>query len=452
MEKSLNILFISNFPPTHSAGLANDYMRALKLAGHHVDYLTKYDYPGRKENEYYVLKEKKWMKLRRWCMKLPQVYTLIHRFHLGVKYSKKESEKQENQNNGLTITNMYENRPPVDVSLVLDKIRKPYDVAITLFWEGFITTVTLKAIYEKFKIPIIIRSVDMFTYTGGCYYFGDCRNFVTGCGCCPVINSLNDNDQTHKNFLIKKDVYSSINYAIGLNSWMQQFAKPTGLFDEDRIVTTSASIDEKLFIPKDKKKCKRSFGIDEDKFVLFSRAVDKSNVAKGYDYLIKSVNEFASLLNERQRNQVVLALAGKELSKEEKEEFLIEVKNLGVLSRDELINAYNAGSVFLSTSIDDAGPSMVNQAIMCGTPVVCFDIGTAWDVIDNGVSGYKVKLKDAKSFGLAIETIHAMSDAQYDCLRKSTRKIAMKFNSLKSFSDMVERTYEMLSGNLLAKL
>ena len=444
MEKSLNILFISNFPPTHSAGLANDYMRALKLAGHHVDYLTKYDYPGRKENEYYVLKEKKWIKLRRWCMTLPLLYNFIHRFHLGSRYYTKESIKVLNRDNGLMITNMYEDQPSVEVSLVLNAIKKKYDVVLTLFWQEFITSVTLKAIYDKLNCPIIIRSVDMFTYTGGCNHFGECKNYLNECGKCPVLNSTDTKDQTHRNFMIKKKAYASMNYAIGLNSWMQQFAKPTGLFEEDRIVTTSASIDENLFIPKDKAECKRHFGINEHKFVLFSRAAGKGNVAKGFDYLLKAVNSFADSLDERQRRNVVLALAGRELNQEEKSDFKVEVVNLGMLSREDLIVAYNAGAAFLSPSIDDAGPSMVNQSIMCGTPVVCFDIGTAWDVIENGKSGYKVKLKDEKAFGHAIGTIFAMNEEEYSKLRNSTREIALKFNSLKAFSDMVENTYEKL--------
>ena len=446
MAKRLNILFISNFPPSHSAGLARDYMHALEIAGHHVDYLTKYDYPGRKDNEYFVLKPKTWMKIREWSLRHSFVYRLIHRFHVGAKLNKKESIKLRNESNGLMITNLYEDKPPVDISLVLKSIHKSYDVVLTLFWQEFITTVTLKAIYDKLKCPIIIRSVDMFTYTGGCFYFGECRNFMKGCGKCPVLSSTDSNDQTHKNFLIKKEVYSSMNYAIGLNSWMQQFAKPTGLFAEDRIVTTSASIDETLFIPKEKVVCKRHFGIEENKFVLFSRAAGKGNVAKGFEYLIMAVNSFAESLDEKQRKNVVLALAGRELTQEEKSEFKVDVVNLGMLSREDLIAAYNAGAAFLSPSIDDAGPSMVNQSIMCGTPVVCFDIGTAWDVIFNGKSGYKVESKDTKAFGHAIETIHAMSDAQYLELQKSTREIALKYNSLKAFSDMVENTYQMLKN------
>ena len=94
----------------------------------------------------------------------------------------------------------------------------------------------------------------MFTFTGGCFYFMECRNFLKGCGCCPALASNDPNDQTAKNFRTKKQMYASMNYAIGLNTWMQRFALPTGLFDKRRVISTSAAVDENLFkrMPKEK--------------------------------------------------------------------------------------------------------------------------------------------------------------------------------------------------------
>ena len=69
--KSLNILFISSFPPDHSAGLARDFMRALTQHGHKVDFLTRYDFPGQKENEYNIYSERISDKIRRFCRSHP---------------------------------------------------------------------------------------------------------------------------------------------------------------------------------------------------------------------------------------------------------------------------------------------------------------------------------------------------------------------------------------------
>ena len=53
--------------------------------------------------------------------------------------------------------------------------------------------------------------------------------------------------------------------------------------------------------------------------------------------------------------------------------------------------------VFLSPSIQDAGPMMLNQALMCGTPAVAFNIGVAYDII-NDKTGYLAKYRDSEDF------------------------------------------------------
>ena len=161
--ESLNILFISSFTPDHSAGLARDYMRALTSHGHKVDFLTRYDFPGQKDNEYNVYSERLSDKIRRFCRNHPIMQKfrfmrfLLHR------------DKVYPGNSGIIITNLQEDVSPVSIDDLLSKIAKPYDAVVTLFWQHMLTTVTLKAIYDKLKCPIIIWSVDMFTFTGGCF-------------------------------------------------------------------------------------------------------------------------------------------------------------------------------------------------------------------------------------------------------------------------------------------
>lgn len=437
--ESLNILFISSFPPDHSAGLARDYMRALTSHGHKVDFLTRYDFPGQKDNEYNVYSERLSDKIRRFCRNHPIMQKfrfmrfLLHR------------DKVYPGNSGIIITNLQEGVSPVSIDDLLSKIAKPYDAVVTLFWQHMLTTVTLKAIYDKLKCPIIIWSVDMFTFTGGCFYFMECRNFLKGCGRCPALASNDPKDQTAKNFQTKKQMYASMNYAIGLNTWMQRFALPTGLFDKRRVVYTSVSVDENLFTVMSKDKCRKELGISSNKtFILLARHADSAAKGKGYDYLVKAVNSFAAKLNDKQKQKCLIVLAGKAENKNESQ-FSIDTLYIGPLSRQNLIKAYNASNIFLSPSIDDAGPSMVNQSIMCGTPAICFEIGTALDVIDNGISGYKVQVKDYEAFADAIYTIYNMPAEKYDKLQLSTREMALKHNSLESFARMIENTTQMLN-------
>ena len=431
----LHILFISSRPPQHSAGLADDMMNALIAAGHQVDFLTRFDFEDRKDNQYYVLKKpSKITLLFDWLLRIPDI----------VRYGKKGLYSKI-INNGIMIPCLREDRPRLKTKNVVASIRKQYDAVVTLFWQDMLTTYSLKAIYDKLQCPIIIRSVDMFTFTGGCFYFGECRNYEKGCGCCPALDSNNPNDQTHKNFLIKKKMYASMDYAIGLNTWMKKFAGKTGLLEDWRIINTCAIIDEDKFRPLDRVEARLRFGIPSEKdFVLFARYSGRPDEdRKGFDYLVESLDLFYDMLSETERQRVVLFFAGKDITIE-RPRLKFDAIDAGFLSANDLILAYNAANAFLSPSIDDAGPSMVNQSIMCGTPVVAYNIGTAIDVIEEGVSGYRVEIKNTKEYASAIYNIFKASPEEEQQLKNSCRKRGMETSSKQSFARMVEVSYLLL--------
>ena len=426
MAKSLRILFISSKPPQFSASLGADLIRSLENVGHKVDFLTRYDYEGRRPNDIFLYRN-----ISNKIRNIVNKYKFLNVFRFMRFLLSREPKLKWNNINGLRITSLNEERPFVPPITLCKAIKKDYDLVVTLYWQYMLTTESLKAIYLKLKCPIIIFSVDMCTFTGGCNSFKNCRNFQQGCGYCPALNSSDKNDQTHKNFLIKKNNYNSINYAICFNTWMSNFAITTGLFIPDRIIYERQECRNLLNIPQDKK------------FVLFTRSVMKDfRVAKGFDYLVRSVNLFADSLPNQEKESVLLIFVGaSKLEESERALFNVDVKELGFVSDDELIHAFSASNVFLSPSIDDAGPSMVNQSIMCGVPVICFNIGTALDVITNGISGYKVPLGDYEEYAKAIRTVYDLPSKEYDKLCNNTRSMALKHNSLKSFSDMIETTY-----------
>ena len=93
----------------------------------------------------------------------------------------------------------------------------------------------------------------------------------------------------------------------------------------------------------------------------------------------------------------------------------------------------------MSPSIGDAGPSTVNQSICCGTPVVAFEIGTAIDVIENGISGYRAAFKDVDDYAHGIESIITLNEQVYIKLRETTREMGLKKNSKKHLRNLLKK-------------
>ena len=101
---------------------------------------------------------------------------------------------------------------------------------------------------------------------------------------------------------------------------------------------------------------------------------------------------------------------------------------------NDLYMLYNAADIFASTSLQDAGPSMINQSMMCGTPVISFKMGVALDLIDEGVTGYLADMLDFKTLANGIHSYFMLKDKERKIMSENCRNIALSSSSLASFS------------------
>lgn len=428
--KPLRILFLSSKAPEHSANLGEDYRKALLSAGHYVDF----NYPGMIE-DIARIREKKKARLNNSTnsfLRRCKIFAILHR--LGLYSNLERSLVMDRYPWAFVIGN--ESKPLIDPEIIASKTKGPYDLIITLFWENVITSHTLKVLSEKYSCPVMIVPIDMGTYTGGCYYFGSCSRYVDECRSCPAVNGLFRNI-AHENFLKKKKNFSSMEVMYAGNSYMGVFCKKTHLFKD--MMSLSLVINSNTFHPMDKMQCRKELGIYPDKrFIILGQY--SNDPRKGYKYMVEAVKQFTSRLTTKEKKDILMLLIGQKMNTDIMD-FDIDYQHLGFVKLQNLAKVYNASSVYLCTSLDDAGPSMVNQSIMCGTPVVAYNSGTAIDVIEDGVSGYKTAIKDSVAFGNYIEKIFRLSNEGYDNLSKTTRKKALECDSPEAFIKAVEETY-----------
>jgi glycosyltransferase involved in cell wall biosynthesis len=67
--------------------------------------------------------------------------------------------------------------------------------------------------------------------------------------------------------------------------------------------------------------------------------------------------------------------------------------------------AYQAADAYLCTTIADAGPLMIPEALSCGTPVVSFDVGYAVDLLRDGETGYVVRSREPEDLASALDQL-----------------------------------------------
>ncbi len=303
---------------------------------------------------------------------------------------------------------------------------------------------SIEAIYDKLHCLFIFRCVDYSPMAGGCHFTGDCKNFETGCGNCPGIGSNKLNDFTRFNVKYRKRVYEKVKPVVSGNGYMQTFYDRSYLLkDYDRRVRTYFTLDLNHFCEQNRNEARKLFEIPQsDKFVILFGAQSLSDERKGVSYLLDAFKILYDKLNEEDRNRILLVLAGRSID-EIKDKLCFDYKHLGFVKADLLPMMYSAADVFLSPSVNDAGPSMVNQSLACGTPVVSFEMGTAIDYVKDKNTGYCAKLRDAEDYANGIGKIFQMSESDYQIMRKECRIVSEDLSSsdreLKMYKEIFEK-------------
>lgn len=426
VRMKLNILILSSYDKFYSGNLVLDRISALESAGHNVTW----GYDGIDEQIEYIKKNRKAdQEKRRKYKYMYGIKSKIEKYFLGVK-----------KWHYFDVNN--ECNPKLLSPLKVDKIRGDYDLIYVFFTSFMISADTISKLYEKFRCPIVVAGIDMYHITGGCIFTGDCENYSLECKKCPSLNFFNKH-QAHQNFKYKQNIYKKCDVIYTCNTWQKMAVDKSMMFDPDHVVLTSYMLDETFFIPKDNKVCKSDLGIKNEYSLVFLARYE-ADKRKGFHYLVTALNNIYSILPLSERRKVLLLTVGGYCDTLEKE-VPIPIIQLGRISVDKLVTAYNAANLFISPSVDDTGPSMVNQAMACGTPVLTFKIGTALDVVKEGKSGFAAELGSQEDFTTKLKCFIGLSDYNKQIMREHARSIAMKYNSRQSFIDRIVYIYKTFS-------
>ena len=101
-------------------------------------------------------------------------------------------------------------------------------------------------------------------------------------------------------------------------------------------------------------------------------------------------------------------------------------------NRQELVEIYTAADIFVNTSIEDNFPTVILEALACGTPVVTYDTGGSGEALEKEF-GRKVKQGDIAALKQAIEDLLKQSNKKKECLNH-----IQKFEKTKKYLEYVD--------------
>ena len=279
-----------------------------------------------------------------------------------------EQEKMENsvflESKTIKIKKRYDNyylHIPGGVSKVLDKI-KP-DVVVGSEYNPTV----IQALYycKKNKIPFI-------SWTDGTLFSERNRNFI-------------------QKFLRRLVVAKADSY----------------------IASSTKSKEAQIYYGADEKKCHISYlAVDVEKYIQKPKGQGKGKIVcvgslierKGVDLVLNALAKVKS--------ECSLYLAGEGEEKEQLQkhaenlQILDKVHFLGQLKREELLEHYADSDLFVLPTREDCFALVILEAICAGLPVVCSKYADgAYDLIEEGKSGYIIDRYDEEKFAACIDQV-----------------------------------------------
>jgi glycosyltransferase involved in cell wall biosynthesis len=331
----------------------------------------------------------------------------------------------------------------IGIDLIENRGIKTADI-IHLHWVnfGFLSLKSIQRLISTNK-PIVWTLHDMWAFTGGCHYSGECENYLNQCGNCTVfLKDPSTNDLSNKVWNQKNDILLNANITfVTCSGWLLNIAKKSSLIKNKNIITIPNPIDIEAFKPIDKLLSNEKLGLKiTKKYILFG-AIKINDERKGYEYFNKAL----MILKEKYceiSESIELLVFGKATASDFNN-LPYKVNLLGqIADQNQIITIYNAATIFVVPSLEDNLPNTIMESMACGTPVVGFETGGIPEMIDHQKTGYLAKYKSAED--LANGIYWTLFDADYPLLCNNSRKHAIEKYSFEKVANQYKSLYESL--------
>ncbi len=322
---------------------------------------------------------------------------------------------------------------------------------IGLHWiTGLLNTSLIRELYDRHRCPIVWVMADQEPMTGGCHYSFGCDGFKIECGRCPRLDSNDKNDHSHLTWQRKRRYLTEIPIIfIAPTSWGIDRVRESSLFCGNRVELIPYPIDTKIFRPIDRRIARDLLNLPFDKKIIFFGATYLEDRRKGMKQLIDAFEKLVGLIDCSKvikREDIFLFVAGLN-GKDLMAGIPFAGRYAGHLNDEiTLALAYQSADLFVCPSIEDAGPMMIPEAMLCGTPVVAFNAGGAPDLITTMKNGYLAQPADTDDLARGIYLTLVSDSTQ--AMRESARAVAERAHTPSVVARRHLNLYQSLMTNV----
>jgi glycosyltransferase involved in cell wall biosynthesis len=279
---------------------------------------------------------------------------------------------------------------------------------INLHWicNGFLQIETL----AKFNKLLFWTLHDMWSFTGGCHYAGECDRYTNSCGICPQLKSNKNWDLSHWIWQRKNRAWKDCNLTIvSPSNWLAECAKSSSLFKNLQVKVIPHGIDLEKYKPIDLQVARKLLNLPQDKqLVLFGASPGTIGDRRKGFYLLQPALQHLSQSGWQDKLELVVFGSSKP---DNAVDLGFRTHYLGEFHDDiSLALIYSSADVMVVPSTQEAFGQTASESLACGTPVTAFAATGLKDIVDHKQNGYLAKPFDVEDLAQGIAWVLEVGD------------------------------------------
>ena len=244
---------------------------------------------------------------------------------------------------------------------------------------------------------------------------------------------------------IEKSAAKRTDFFISVANAMTAQATASGIGRPEQFITAYSAIEEDDFLEpiseERKRDFRRKYEIDEDSIVLVTIA--RLFMLKGHEYIIESAKQ----LSKRFENCIWLFVGDGNLSYHFKQQVcqlgLAErIKFTGLLPPSQIPLAIQSSDILVHCSLREGLARTLPQAMLCGRPVVSFDVDGAREVVNEN-TGRLIEPKNVEQLTKACAELIKDQDLRMKLGENGRESVKEKF-APETMVETIEAVYEKL--------